>query len=184
MTSIEDICKEKLLIERNLKACNFFVQAVAKEIGLANSLFSGRADDIVTRMRSACPPIVFLDANPSAATSYAEDGYFVVGGLESTGMARASTSGHVFVVVPGGPSESGLDTPWGYPSRGGQPYCYHGSLSSRLQTRERLQVDFIFSRVDEGNVVYAAVKDPRKQSSTKLSSNSYLLKMMGGVAVG
>lgn len=176
--SIEEICKKKLTIDRNYRACNFFVQSVASYIGLTSSLLGGRADDIVARMRSQREPLIFLGANPDTATAYAEDGFLVIGGLESSAMARASNSGHVFIVVPGGPSQSGRDTPWGYPSRGGQPYCYHGSTSTSLQTRERLQVDFIFSRADESNVVYAAVKDPRRLSQTVASSASVLARIM------
>jgi len=156
-----------------------------------DGLVSGQADDIVARMRAGAP-YKFLGKNPDGATKFAADGYFVIGGIESSEMANDPDSGHVFVVVPGGPSSAGITTPWkdskdkAILSRGGAPYCYNGSSNPKIPTDVRTQVDIIFSRADERSVVYGAVADPRRAGSDKVTASSgsvlsHVLALLNGL---
>ncbi|MFL7903128.1 hypothetical protein ACJ41P_18485 [Azospirillum argentinense] len=182
--TVESVCKEVSSNATNLENCNIFVQEVAKKLN-SEGLFGGNADNIVARMRKG-EPFTKLGTSSDSATKYAADGYLVVGGLESFNMQKKPDNGHVFVVVPGGPSQAGLDTPWTdsngkpYPSRGGQPYCYHGSKNPKLRTPNRTQVDFLFSRTDEKNVFYAAlpVKAEANSKPSIASSDSLLSRMV------
>lgn len=105
MDSIEKVC-EKIIQTNAINACNFFVQKVAQELwGAAMpSCLGGRANDILLQL-SANASWLNLGNGHDSATSHAEKDYFVVGGV-------ADTTGHVFIVVPGGPSSRGEATPW------------------------------------------------------------------------
>lgn len=116
-----------------------------------------------------------------SATSHAENGYFVVGGV-------TDTTGHVFVVVPGGPSRRGEATPWinrqtqkPFTSRGGLPMAFNGSSNSLLRIKNKIGVDLMFSAVKFSEIRYYAIRDPRKTASlSNRSSTLALFRQMEG----
>lgn len=180
MDSIEKVC-EKIIQTNAINACNFFVQKVAQELwGAAMpSCLGGRANDILLQL-SANASWLNLGNGHDSATSHAEKDYFVVGGV-------ADTTGHVFIVVPGGPSSRGEATPWinkqtqkPYPSRGGLPMAFNGSTNPALRYKSKIGVDLMFSPAKFSEIQYYAATDPRQTTSlSRPSSKLALLRQLG-----
>ncbi len=186
--TIEDICKKVVATDR-INNCNWFVQSVAAELwpkGRVPGALSGTANGIMAAL-AANGAFTNLLSDDDSATKYAGDGYFVIGGL-----AKAVGSGHVFVVVPGGPSPKGIATPWldakgvPYKSRGGYPYAYNGSAAPALRLPRRISVDLMFSAADMLKVTYFAIADPRGKQVGCIGASSAtiaaLSKNRAGVA--
>ena len=175
--SVENICALLVKDSKLVASCNGFLAAVAGKVqseykidGLL-ALFAGTADVIRARFADEArtvKPFVFIGQDPNKATSMADAGHFVVGGLTSGEMTyvgrdktlRTATMGHVVVVVPGGPSKpcnirlaNGKDQP----ARGGYPYCYQGAAHALYRFSDRTQVDAVFPSILLDKVIYAYV---------------------------
>lgn len=180
MDSIEKIC-EKVIQTTAINACNFFVQRVAQELwgNSVPSCLAGRANDILLQL-STSGAWLNLENGHDSATCHAEEGYLVVGGV-------TDTTGHVFVVVPGGPSQRGEDTPWfnkqtqkPYPSRGGLPLAFNGSTNPVLRYKKKFGVDLMFSPAKFSDIQYYASTDPRMATSfSRPSSRLALFRQLG-----
>ena len=173
--TIEAICKELVKKDEYLNACNSFVRGVAERLwpkGTVPGALGGTANTIMAALASNAS-FTNLKSDDDSATKYARDGFFVIGGL-----AKTDGSGHVFVVVPGGPSPKGAITPWKdtkgvpYKSRGGYPYAYNGSSAPALRIRERISVDLMFSAKDMQKVTYFAIPDPRNKQAAFRGASS------------
>jgi hypothetical protein len=157
--SIDDVCERVAKLQPDtLKACNFFVQAIFRDIfGSCQDIVSGQAAVIVPNLSK--PPFTSLKSDAGAAIKHAQDGDIVVGG---------SVHGqHVFIVSSAGRSKPGQPTPWtvnGKPvlSRGGAPIIYNGSINPKIPT-PKSSVDIVFSQKDQLTIVYACLPDPRKK---------------------
>ena len=176
--SIEDICKRLVKTDR-ITNCNWFVQAVGNALwGSEVGFLAGTANEIAPRLsdKSIFTP---LGTSGDLATKYAGDGFFVVGGL-----AKSTGSGHVFVVVSGGPSPKGVTTPWkdakgkNFPSIGGYPYAYNGSAAPPLRIPSRISVDLMFSRADMAKVTYGAIADPRGKGAAATTASSSTVALL------
>ena len=181
MDSIEKICAKHINTSA-INNCNHFVQAVAKELWsdtLPSSL-AGRANDILAQL-AVNGSWLNLGNGHDSATSHAVEGYFVVGGV-------TDTTGHVFVVVPGGPSPKGVATPWinrqtqqPFLSRGGLPMAFNGSSNPPLRIKHKIGVDLMFSAAKFSEIRYYAIPDPRKTTALlKPSAKLALFRQMEG----
>lgn len=109
--------------------CSGFVKAVAKELGIT---LTGQANDIVGAMVGA-PWTGLIDG--ADAASKASQGYFVIGGL------KATSHGHVVVVVPG------------IVNRGKYPSAYWGSLGK--VGRKNTTINWSWAKTERDKVGYA-----------------------------
>lgn len=181
MDSIEKICEEVIKTSA-INNCNHFVQAVAKILwgGTTPSSLSGRANDILAQL-AINGSWLNLGNGHDSATSHAAEGYFVVGGV-------TDTTGHVFVVVPGGPSPKGVATPWinkqtqqPFLSRGGLPMAFNGSSNAPLRIKNKIGVDLMFSAAKFPQIRYYAILDPRKTAAlVKPSAKLALFRQLEG----
>jgi hypothetical protein len=176
MDSIEKICEETAKTEA-INACNSFIQKVASRLwpnGRYPATLAGRANDILAQLQASASFFSLGNAH-EAATEHAEGGYFVLGGV-------IDTTGHIFVVVPGGPSLKGIDTPWlnrqtqqPFPSRGGMPLAFNGSTNPRLRIPRKFGVDLMFSPSKFSEIRYFAIRDPRLTNSQLKASSKLAL---------
>jgi hypothetical protein len=164
--SIDVICRRVAKDKpRTLKACNFYLQAVASVVFNSGNtppqMFGGTANDIVRRL-SVAPFNLCKDGKDASIKAIA--GKLVVGGLSDD-----VGSGHVFIVQARGLSAPGQPTPWltkkgdHVKSRGGAPNIFNGSSNPKIPTPET-SVDIVFSREDEADVAYGWLDDPRVPS--------------------
>lgn len=100
---IIDACEAAYAIDSNKAACNFFVQDVAKRLGITSGV-EGQANNIYDSIDHGSPWINCGTglAGSVKAAHYAQDGFFVVAAWKNP----TGDSGHVAAVV-------GLDIPKG-----------------------------------------------------------------------
>jgi hypothetical protein len=93
---ILDACHAAYQAERNKSACNFFVQDVARRLGITSGV-EGKANDIYASIEAGSPWINCGEgeAGSVAAAYYALQGFFVVAAWEDT----EGGTGHVAVVA-------------------------------------------------------------------------------------
>ena len=112
--------------------CSGFVKAVAKDIGVS---LTGQANSIIDFLDSSAM-WENLGADSQKAIKYASQGYFVIGGLNST------PNGHVVVVVKSPPQN--------------YPVAYWGRLGGT--GRKNATINWSWSHADLPNVHFYAVK--------------------------
>jgi hypothetical protein len=114
MPTVVQACEANF--QANKTACNFFVEAVGKAVGVT---ITGNADEITNVLRAGTNGWSVL-ANGVAAAAAAGQGKLVVGGLKGSQQARPDPHGHVVVVVPGPLAHGKYPTAW-WGSLGGSP---------------------------------------------------------------
>ena len=130
-------CK-KHYTEKNQVACNFFFNAVCKELGIP---MSGQADDIVKSMETQ-----WLNAGDGQQASVLAQSYVVAAGLHSSKHAlrdgKKVKNGHVGFIVDG-PLY-----------RGKYPPIFCGALGSGGRSKGNKSVGEVWRPVDRDNVKY------------------------------
>lgn len=121
-------------------ACNFFVIAVADQLGVT---LSGRADDIVDEIRGADWSRL---KHGVAARDAAKQGRFIVAGMKSTEFDPPRSEGHVAIVVTGAMNPAG----WA-------PAGYWGSMESSVAEKGGMgsPISLCFRASDQAKITYA-----------------------------
>jgi hypothetical protein len=170
--SVEDISATYVKDEKLIVDCNKFVQAVASKVateyGDASrqyaAIFAGDADAIVRRFNAS--PFVYIGndkAAADAATKFADEGQFVLGGLTAAERKKydpKATKGHVVVIAPGGPTQPDIITlkdGTKQHARGGYPYCYQGAEIAEYRFKARTRVDVVFNHNALDHIGYAYI---------------------------
>jgi hypothetical protein len=133
-------CRQLRNAPSNASQCNSFVIAVAENFGVR---LSGTADQIIAQITES-PDWTQHGNDGKAASTAAENGALVVGGMTSQDLGEAH--GHVVVIVNGKPAQEKY------------PVAYWGSLNARIRPDGALgkTINFSFSVKDRDSVVYAS----------------------------
>ena len=167
-SNVDQVCESALVHPELLGGCNKFVQYVAGHYGYSDTV-AGNADDIRARFSTAAGtrvPFHYIGKKPDLATSFANQGKLVLGGLtraemhffDRRGQEHVATMGHVVVVSGGGRShraEFTLTDGRKQKTRGGYPYCYQGAANAPYRLTTRTQIDLVFPAILLNEVVYA-----------------------------